>query len=465
MAPHDEEKLLVGRRVAGVMEVDDQVTRGVADPRTGAERRDAQLEADGSVESACVGELLDLVQMRYCVTGQPTFLPCAIPQATPRSLHLRIRPFLPFGRWLVHRDPQLSPTRRPGQPPLHRRCSRVAVILPAPLRLLRGRLAWRLPAGISYWATRTISVRRGYTLARPRRPEEPIPMRRLTVRSIGLLAILAAACSSGGSSASAAASPPASTAARLDRAVGRALRVGRRLRHGRPGARDPRQAHDRHRQPGLPAVLRRERRRHGDRAVGARRPDQRRGLRERRRLRDRGAARLHEGPGRPGSSCPSPTRSPRAPRPSTSTSTRSPTSRSAPRPPTSRTATTSATSRSSCSRTARSRRRRPSPSSRTASFGAQVGTTSYDAITEIIEPTTEAAAVYDTNDAAIEALNAKHIDGLVVDLPTAVFITDVQLENGTIVGQFEGRHAASTSAPCWPRTARSPPASTRPSRR
>jgi polar amino acid transport system substrate-binding protein len=70
-------------------------------------------------------------------------------------------------------------------------------------------------------------------------------------------------------------------------------------------------------------------------------------------------------------------------------------------------------------------------------FGAQVGTTSYDAISEIIAPT-KAAAVYDTNDAAIEALSAGTIDGIVVDLPTADFITNVQVENATIVGQFEG---------------------------
>ena len=70
-------------------------------------------------------------------------------------------------------------------------------------------------------------------------------------------------------------------------------------------------------------------------------------------------------------------------------------------------------------------------------FGAQVGTTSYDAINEIIAPT-KTAAVYDTNDAAIEALSAGTIDGIVVDLPTADFITNVQVENATIVGQFEG---------------------------
>ena len=34
------------------------------------------------------------------------------------------------------------------------------------------------------------------------------------------------------------------------------------------------------------------------------------------------------------------------------------------------------------------------------------------------------------------ALKAKQIDGLVVDLPTAFFITAVQVPNGKIVGQF-----------------------------
>ena len=67
-----------------------------------------------------------------------------------------------------------------------------------------------------------------------------------------------------------------------------------------------------------------------------------------------------------------------------------------------------------------------------------VGTTSYDAIQKVIVPTTE-AAVYDTNDAALEALKAKQIDALVVDLPTADFNVNVQIENGagTIVGQLE----------------------------
>ena len=68
-------------------------------------------------------------------------------------------------------------------------------------------------------------------------------------------------------------------------------------------------------------------------------------------------------------------------------------------------------------------------------LGVQQGTTSLAYIEEEIQPTTE-AMVYNSNDAAIAALNADQVDGIVVDLPTAFFVTAVQMENGTIVGQF-----------------------------
>ena len=68
-------------------------------------------------------------------------------------------------------------------------------------------------------------------------------------------------------------------------------------------------------------------------------------------------------------------------------------------------------------------------------FGAQAGTTSYDTIVNLIKPSKE-PRVYDSNDAAITALNNKQIDGLVVDLPTAFYVTAAQMDNGVIVGQF-----------------------------
>lgn len=69
-------------------------------------------------------------------------------------------------------------------------------------------------------------------------------------------------------------------------------------------------------------------------------------------------------------------------------------------------------------------------------LGAQVGTTSYKTIIDTVKPTKD-PSVYDTNDAAISALNAKQIDGIVTDLPTAFYMTGAQLDSkGTVVGQF-----------------------------
>ena len=70
-----------------------------------------------------------------------------------------------------------------------------------------------------------------------------------------------------------------------------------------------------------------------------------------------------------------------------------------------------------------------------AKLGAQVGTTSYQAITDLIKPTGQ-PQVYNTNEDAKKALQNGQIDGLVVDLPTAFFMTAAELENGVIVGQL-----------------------------
>jgi polar amino acid transport system substrate-binding protein len=68
-------------------------------------------------------------------------------------------------------------------------------------------------------------------------------------------------------------------------------------------------------------------------------------------------------------------------------------------------------------------------------LGAQVGTTSYTYITGNIKPTAQ-PRVYNTNDAAIKGLQAKQIDGIVVDLGTAFYMRDAQLTDGTIVGSL-----------------------------
>jgi polar amino acid transport system substrate-binding protein len=70
-----------------------------------------------------------------------------------------------------------------------------------------------------------------------------------------------------------------------------------------------------------------------------------------------------------------------------------------------------------------------------AKLGAQIGTTSLTYIQDEIQPSKD-PAVYNTNNDVISALKAKQIDGIVVDLPTAFFVTAVQVPTGTIVGQF-----------------------------
>ena len=47
--------------------------------------------------------------------------------------------------------------------------------------------------------------------------------------------------------------------------------------------------------------------------------------------------------------------------------------------------------------------------------------------------------VYDTNDAAVQALKNGQIDGIVVDLPTAFYVTAVQVDDGVIVGKLPTR--------------------------
>ncbi|HEY9350536.1 MAG TPA: ABC transporter substrate-binding protein, partial [Acidothermales bacterium] len=68
-------------------------------------------------------------------------------------------------------------------------------------------------------------------------------------------------------------------------------------------------------------------------------------------------------------------------------------------------------------------------------IGAQVGTTSFAAIEDVIKPSVE-PGVYNTNDDAKAALMAGQIDALVLDLPTAFFVTAAEIEGSTLVGQL-----------------------------
>jgi len=74
-------------------------------------------------------------------------------------------------------------------------------------------------------------------------------------------------------------------------------------------------------------------------------------------------------------------------------------------------------------------------------IGAQTGTTSLDAIEEVIAPDA-GAQVFNTNDDAKLALQSGQVDAIVVDLPTAFYLTGVELDGGVIIGQLPGTEGA-----------------------
>lgn len=68
-------------------------------------------------------------------------------------------------------------------------------------------------------------------------------------------------------------------------------------------------------------------------------------------------------------------------------------------------------------------------------IGAATGTTSFAAIEKVIQPTA-AALAFNSNDDAKAALAAGQVDAIVVDLPTALYLTAVELDGGQIIGQL-----------------------------
>ncbi len=70
-----------------------------------------------------------------------------------------------------------------------------------------------------------------------------------------------------------------------------------------------------------------------------------------------------------------------------------------------------------------------------ASIGVQIGTTSLEAVDASIEPSTE-PQVFDNSNDVVSALKQEQVDAVVVDVPTAFFLTAVQVPEATTVGQF-----------------------------
>ena len=70
-----------------------------------------------------------------------------------------------------------------------------------------------------------------------------------------------------------------------------------------------------------------------------------------------------------------------------------------------------------------------------AQLGVQIGTTSLEAAEEQIHPSSKPQVFNSSND-VVTALKNEQIDAIVVDLPTALYITAAQVPTATVVGQF-----------------------------
>jgi polar amino acid transport system substrate-binding protein len=70
-------------------------------------------------------------------------------------------------------------------------------------------------------------------------------------------------------------------------------------------------------------------------------------------------------------------------------------------------------------------------------IGVAAGTTSVDYVESTIQPTSD-PLIFNDNAAAKTALESNQIDAVVSDLPTAIYITTVEIEGTKVFGQIEG---------------------------
>jgi polar amino acid transport system substrate-binding protein len=68
-------------------------------------------------------------------------------------------------------------------------------------------------------------------------------------------------------------------------------------------------------------------------------------------------------------------------------------------------------------------------------IGVQIGTTSLDAVDASIDPSKQ-PKVFDDSNATVTALKQNQVEAVVTDLPTALFLTAVEIPSATVVGQF-----------------------------
>jgi len=70
-----------------------------------------------------------------------------------------------------------------------------------------------------------------------------------------------------------------------------------------------------------------------------------------------------------------------------------------------------------------------------ANIGVQIGTTSLDAVNESIQPSNE-PQVFDNSNDVVSALKNGQVDAVVVDVPTAFYLTAAQVPEASTIGQF-----------------------------
>jgi polar amino acid transport system substrate-binding protein len=71
-----------------------------------------------------------------------------------------------------------------------------------------------------------------------------------------------------------------------------------------------------------------------------------------------------------------------------------------------------------------------------AQLGVQIGTTSLDAVDAKIQPSKQPKVFNDSND-TVAALKQGQVDAIVVDLPTALYLTAAEIPKAKVVGQFD----------------------------
>ncbi len=71
-----------------------------------------------------------------------------------------------------------------------------------------------------------------------------------------------------------------------------------------------------------------------------------------------------------------------------------------------------------------------------AQLGVQIGTTSLDAVDQTIQPSKQPKVFNDSND-TVAALKQGQVDAIVVDLPTALYLTAAEIPKAKVVGQFD----------------------------